>query len=296
MANRNINATNKSHVKYINPKRAVPIQIRSLRFGFKVISSLSTRLATRLAIKAFYKPRRSPLRKSELEKLATAKSFTFVYKKFKLQTYSWGEGKPILFIHGWDGKGIDIKKMIDPLVQAGNRVIVVDMPGHGKSSGNNIDMTDFIGSILLMQEKFGGFDGIITHSFGGLATLTTLLRENLYIKKMVLISSPASVDTVLSSFQSILKFEDEIIDNIRIDANNRTGLTMTNYPTSEMLSSIEKSVLLIHDTNDMIIPFKDARKLNFYLPNSKLIKTDNLGHQKILSDLKVITNVVSFLS
>ncbi|MHA2105661.1 MAG: alpha/beta fold hydrolase [Candidatus Hodarchaeales archaeon] len=296
MANRNIDATNKSHVRYINPHRAVPFQIRSLRFGFKVVSSISTRLGTKMAIKAFYRPRKSPFRKSELEKLATAKTFSFVYKNFKLQTYTWGEGKPLLLIHGWDGKGIDFLNMIDPLVQAGYRVTTVDMPGHGKSTGNNIDMTDFVGSILLMQDKFGEFDNIIAHSFGGLATLTTLIREKLSVKKMVLISSPTSVDTVMSSFQAILELKEEIIENIRIDAYNRTGLTMTNFPSKEQIPKITSPTLLIHDTHDMIIPVNDANKLNTLLPNSKLIKTAGLGHQKILKDSQVISNIISFLT
>jgi pimeloyl-ACP methyl ester carboxylesterase len=296
MANRNIDASNKSYVKYINPKRAIPIQIKSLRFVFKVVSNLSIRLGTKMAVKAFYKPRRSSFKENELEKLHLAKTFTLIYKNFKLQTYTWGEGKPLLFLHGWDGKGIDIHKMIDPLVQAGYQVTTVDMPGHGKSSGDNIDMTDFIGSILLMQEKFGNFYGIIAHSFGGLATLTTLLSKKMSIEKMVLISSPASVDTVMSSFQGILRLKDEILDNIRIDANNRTGLSMTNYPTIESLKTIDKPTLLIHDTHDMIIPFKDANKLNSFLPNAKLLKTENLGHQKILGDSLVISTVVDFLN
>jgi pimeloyl-ACP methyl ester carboxylesterase len=296
MANRSINATNKSHVKYINPHRAVPFQIRFLRFGFKVMSSISISLGSKMAIKAFYKPRRSPFRKSELEKITTAKTFSFVYKNFKLQTYTWGEGKPLLLLHGWDGNGIDFLKMIDPLIQAGHRVTAVDMPGHGKSTGINIDMTDFIGTILLMQEKFGEFESIIAHSFGGLATLSTFLREKLSVEKMVLISSPASVDTVMSSFQAILKLKEEIIENIRIDAHKRTGLTMTNFPSKEQLPTITKPILLIHDTHDMIIPFNDANKLKTLLPNSKLIKTTGLGHQRILGDSQIISNIMSFLT
>ena len=281
-------------MKYINPKRKAPVQISLLRFSFKLMSSLSTSLASKMAIKIFYRPRRSPLKASELEKLTEAKSFTFFYKNFKLQTYYWGEGKPILFIHGWDGKGIDSMKMIDPLVKAGNRVIIIDMPGHGKSTGNNIDMTDFIGSILLMQEKFGIFYGIIGHSFGGLAIITSLLHNKVSLEKLVLISSPASVDTVFTSFQSILKIKDKMLNNIKKDANRRTGLTMINYPSNEDISSINIPTFVIHDTYDMIVPSTDANKLNSLLPESKLLKTDNLGHQRILSDPEVISQVVKF--
>lgn len=296
MANKNVKSSNKSHVKYINPKRAVPIQIRSLRFGFKVISNLSTRLATKMALKVFYRPRKSPLRDNEIEMLSYAKSFTFRYKNFKLQTYTWGEGTPLLLLHGWDGRGIDFLKMIDPLVQAGFRVITIDIPGHGKSTGNNIDMTDFIGSIILMQEKFGNFYSIIAHSFGGLATLATAIRERLSVEKFVLISSPSSVDTVMKSFQSILKLSDEIIENIRIDANKRTGLTMTNYPTPTLLSHIRVPTLLIHDKHDMIIPFNEGNKLDFLLPNSKLVNTTDLGHQRILKNSQVISTIKGFLT
>ncbi|MFW9929544.1 MAG: alpha/beta hydrolase [Candidatus Thorarchaeota archaeon] len=296
MANKNIDTTNKSYVKYINPKHAVPREIRFLRLNFNILSTISTRLATKLALKLFYRPRRSPYSQEELEKLNDGESFTYQYKDYHLKVTTWGEGKPVLFMHGWDGKGIQIIKFIDPLVKMGLKVIIIDAPGHGQSSGKNVDITNFMESILLIQENFGPLYGIIAHSFGGLATILSLLQNKLAIEKIVLISSPASVDTVMDSFKAIFKLKDNIIENIKINANKRTGLSMWKSPTNDELNTIQQPILLIHDTTDSIMPFMDVVKLGNSLQNTKFMKTTGLGHRRILKDPQVISNVLGFLN
>ena len=220
---------------------------------------------------------------------------TIPYRSFKIQTYSWGKGPSVLFVHGWDGAGINVINMIDPLVEAGFRVISIDMPGHGNSSGKNIDITDFIGTILQTQKKFGEFYAIIGHSFGGLVSIVTTLRESISYQKLILISSPSSMDIVFFNFQLMFNLDDKIMKKIWQNTINRTGLPIKTFPSSEDLSHLALPSLIIHDKNDTIIPFKEVKNFKTSLPASSCFYTIGLGHYKILKDRKVINTIINFL-
>lgn len=53
--------------------------------------------------------------------------------------------------------------------------------------------------------------------------------------------------------------------------------------------------LLIHDTQDPLIPMEDVEELQNVWDGCKLIKTDNLGHDRILLSPKVIRSVIDFI-
>jgi len=51
----------------------------------------------------------------------------------KISTYEVGEGPTVLVLHGLGGSKISALPMLPPLVHAGYRLIVPDLPGHGES-------------------------------------------------------------------------------------------------------------------------------------------------------------------
>ena len=46
----------------------------------------------------------------------------------------WGEGaRTVYLVHGWGGRGAQLAALVEPLVEAGHRVVMFDMPAHGDS-------------------------------------------------------------------------------------------------------------------------------------------------------------------
>ena len=65
----------------------------------------------------------------------------------------------------------------------------------------------------------------------------------------------------------------------------------------EEINSIAFSkLLLIHDQNDQIIPFKNSENIALKNPSkTKLIKHENIGHYKMLWNDDVINDILKFL-
>ncbi|MGB2078781.1 MAG: alpha/beta fold hydrolase [Vibrio sp.] len=61
-------------------------------------------------------------------------SFIVHHDEIELQAYEKGQGDPVIFIHGFPDSANAWRHQVDPLVNAGYRVITLDMRGYGLSS------------------------------------------------------------------------------------------------------------------------------------------------------------------
>ena len=118
-----------------------------------------------------------------------------------------GEGKPVLCIHG-GGPGAsawsNFKQNIPAVTDAGYRMIMVDMPGYGKSEfkdGLDEDFFDYMGRML--DDFLDAIDikeqiDVIGNSLGGQAALGLELHNPKRMKHLVLIGSqPTSAGIVI---------------------------------------------------------------------------------------------------
>ena len=68
------------------------------------------------------------------------------------------------------------------------------------------------------------------------------------------------------------------------------------YSVIRALKQVRAQVLWIHDTEDDVTPYKDAKNiLSENLSNIKFITTNGLGHSKIYRDSEVVKTVIDFL-
>ncbi len=118
-----------------------------------------------------------------------------------------GEGEPILCLHG-GGPGAtawsNFKQNIPVITGARRRMVMMDMPGYGKSGfpdGSTEDFFDFMGKMIDGFLSALGIEGavdIIGNSLGGQAALGLELQYPDRIKHLVLIGSqPTSAGIVI---------------------------------------------------------------------------------------------------
>lgn len=114
---------------------------------------------------------------------------------------SIGEGTPVVMLHG-GGPGAtgmsNFARNIEPLVAAGHRVIVPDLPGYGRST-KGVDRTDPFGDLALAVR--GLLDALeldrahlIGNSYGGAAALRLALDRPDRVDRLVLMG-PGGVGT-----------------------------------------------------------------------------------------------------
>ena len=264
----------------------------------KLLQSISPKLTILFAAKLFTTPLKHKIPKRELHMDQNSKQEKLWIPKInkEIQLYHYGNSKrKILLVHGWSGRGTQLVKIADELLQNGFSILSFDAPAHGKSSSKTTIMTEFIASILEIEKKFGPFEFAIGHSLGGMSILNAV-KQKFFINKAVIIGSGDLIQDILNDFVTKLKLKPETAFKMKEHFEKKFGEVMENYAASFVAQSVEIPVLIIHDEHDNEISVKAAHNIHRNLKNGSILITENLGHRKILGDKKVIENIVKFIS
>jgi len=270
---------------------------KSILLTAKFLQAISQNLVTRFAATIFITPikHRIPNREIHMERESIQTKLWVPKINKKIVVYQYGNGeKKILLVHGWSGRGTQLVKIADEMIKLGFGIISFDAPAHGKSEGKTTIMPEFIASILELENQFGLFEYAIGHSLGGMSILNAV-KQNLNIKKAVIIGSGDIIQDILDEFVKNLKLQPEISIQLKLYFENKFGEPMENYSASFAAQSVKIPVLIIHDKNDYDVNIKAALNINENLHKSDLFITEGLGHRKILGDKNVIEKIKQFI-
>ena len=214
-------------------------------------------------------------------------------------TYAWGDSdRPtVLFIHGWSGRGTQVFAYIEPLLQAGYRVISFDGPGHGQTPGKQTSVLQYADVILRMQQHYGHFSAVITHSFGGMA-LAFVMQHGFSTDRAVCICPPADFDRIITNFAHILALPDSVLDTMLNRFHATHGhLIRDLVSTVNNVARIEDCpALLIHDRDDPEITWQDGERVAKAWRGSEFLLTEGLKHRRIVRADNVVTAAVDFIT
>lgn len=288
--------------------------LHALRAGFGAVSRTSPGLAARLGETLMFRTQRRDKTEWERALLARGSRFALASPAGELAAWSWGEGPTVLLVHGWNGRGSQLGRLVDPLVAAGYRVVTFDAPGHGESPGSSSSMLHFADAIEhavdALRPVFGSLGAIVAHSMGAPATVVAMnrfqtraatererpLRESLPVERFVFIAPPIDVRDFVRSFSKLANLgpESELLLGRRIEARFSTSLDSLYAP--RLARSLSEPLLLIHDEEDREVPAAQGRRLAAAWRGSSLWLTRGLGHTRILTEPDVVRRIVGFVS
>lgn len=263
----------------------------------KLFVAISPKLATKFTAKLFTTPikHKIPKREFHMDKESVQEKVFVPSINKEIVVYHYGKSeKKILLVHGWSGRGTQLVKIADELLNLGYTTISFDAPAHGKSKGNSSIMIEFIASILELEKQFGPFEFAIGHSLGGMSILNAI-REKLKVRKVVIIGSGDIIQDIIDDFIKKLELNPEIGIKLREYFEKKYGVEMNYYSASNAAKEILIPVLIIHDENDVDVNVKAAYNIKENLNISELMITKNLGHRKILGNTEVIKRIVEFI-
>lgn len=264
----------------------------------KLLQKTSIPLTVLFAKKLFTTPikYKIPKREHEMEK-NTKQKFVLIPRISKeIMVYHYGTSeRKVLLVHGWSGRGTQLVKIADKLINLGYSTISFDAPAHGKSLGKTTLMPEFIASILELERCYGPFEYAIGHSLGSMSILNAI-KDGLQVKKAVIIGSGDSVNDIVLDFVSKLKLKPIIATKMRASFEKKNNIDMESFSANVAARKIENTkTLIIHDKNDNDVPYSASENIHKHLTGSKIILTEGLGHRKILGDNKVIAKIADFL-
>jgi len=280
------------------PRAAVkePFIIKLFQLGFKIGNFLSPTINSQIACRLWFTPPRFKTPASERQALETSHIESVRFDKHDITTFSWGQSGPtVLLVHGWSGRGTQLGSFVEPLINAGYRVLSFDAPAHGKSSGKQTNLYEISDTILALQKRYGRFDAVISHSFGNPCTALAV-QHGLKTNTLVSISPPATTIGLIDKFTQALhipeKTKDKLIKRIEniFGAHIWKELSMKNQ-----VKEINLPAMVIHDANDTDVPWEEGQTVAYAWNNAPFMITTGLGHRRILRDKKVIDAAIGFI-
>jgi pimeloyl-ACP methyl ester carboxylesterase len=168
--------------------RNVKIRQRGLHLLLTVFWHLSPNATKNIILKKFFKPKSYALTPLEKQFLENGKAFHIHVHDKNIRCWKWGQGPGILFVHGWNGRGVNFAYFFNSFIDAGYSVYTYDAPAHGESEGqvtNYFELSDTVRSFLNPSRGFN-IQGMIAYSIGGSAAINCISKEKPSIRTVLI--------------------------------------------------------------------------------------------------------------
>jgi pimeloyl-ACP methyl ester carboxylesterase len=269
--------------------------MHAIGFVLKIAMIVFPGTVKKLIIKKWETPQHFPMPEIELHASKSAVPDYVTFDDIKIRIWSWGSGPSVVFLHGWAGRGTQVYAYINQLNNAGFRVVGIDLPGHGQSTGKSVNYTHMTKVVASVLQNTDNLHSIITHSFGGLL-FAAVYNNLLPLKKIVFICPPASFETPLNFLRNTLPFSAKINEEITHTVRGSyTNDQFERLSTVKNVARITQPVLILHDKDDHIVPFSDGEEVAKAAKNCVFRVSNGLGHRKILHDKDTVNDIVRFI-
>ena len=295
-------------------RKSTTVRIRNLamRTFFRYAEYVAPGYAGRVANDLWFM---APPRMAELPVPTGGRAFSTLSQGATIQGHVWGEGfrqaqsavarsvPTVYLMHGWGGRGAQFGALVEPLVDAGYRVVMFDAPSHGdsgvvaKSGPRRTHGIEFARALDAVFDEFGPAEAVIAHSLGTIATYLDLRFGWLGTERLVFIAPMTDAMTLFDQFQAALGFGPRTRAAMEAATRDLTGLPVSEFDARLQSTYLEAPLptFVVHDRDDRQTPYADAKAFASAI-GAEFMGTEGLGHRKVLRDPDVIKRVVAFVA
>ena len=250
------------------------------------------------AYQAFFSPSQYEVKPRDRKVIEQGNNDRLPFDGGEVAVTTWGEAGPaVLLMHGWGGARAQMTGFVNPLLEAGYRVVAFDQPAHGESDGTMTNILEIAPTMDLIAEREGPFDAVIAHSFGTLITSYVLVNRDFPPpSRLIYLGSFNRLLDSLPRFQVLANLPDAIIAGLRDMIYANFGKDVLDAIWNEsMTEKIDIPALMFHDVVDNVTPIEDSRAIARVWKSARLIETEGLGHRGALQSADVHKQIVDFL-
>ncbi|MGD1849043.1 MAG: alpha/beta fold hydrolase [Salibacteraceae bacterium] len=265
-----------------------------------MLESVAPSVAGRWGVQLFVKPFRfayPPAEQAWLEK-ANQQELQVVGQPVKV--YRWGKGKPAILMHGWSGRGTQLHRFIQPLINKGFEVIAMDATGHGKSGGKTSNLIEFAAGLEQLITSLDETPVYIGHSLGGAAGYLGMSQNQFQLKRMVSIGTPTIGADIISEFLQRINGRPASGQYLDQYVQKRFGNTFAYYSAIESAKRLQPHyqvpTLVVHGERDREAPVAHSEALHQLLKSAQLLVVPDVGHTSILKNEDVVQRIVEFVA
>jgi pimeloyl-ACP methyl ester carboxylesterase len=267
-----------------------------LRPAMRSLSAVAPGLASRAALRLFRTPPRHSPSEIESTLLAEARTGTLSVARTRdpIPVWIWGEGPPVLLVHGWGSRGARLGSFVAPLVAAGRSVIAFDAPGHGAARERLSSLPEFVLAIEAAAAKYGPFEGIVAHSLGGAAT-TLAMARGVHAERVVFLAPASDPAGYTRGFAELLGLPERVRLGMEARIVEKFGMEWPEFDVPAAAKKLAAPLLIIHDVLDAEVPMAHGEAIVASWPGAVLVRTEGLGHKRIVHAEPVVARAMQFL-
>lgn len=261
--------------------------------SWPLLSWIIPRVTARWAETLFLTPERTPRPASEADYFNSAKKYKI---QNRIAAFEWGEASHplVILLHGWSGRGTQMAAFATPLVEKGFRVVGLDGPAHGDSTGDRTHVGEYSQFLIDIQKELGPYRAIIAHSFGaGCSVLAATC--GLLVDKLILVAGPSRYELVVQSYLDAIKLSPKSQMHFIDDLAELVKLRVSEMNVGKLGQTLAIPAMIVHDKDDKEVNIRAAEEIKSNWPNAELLVTSGLGHRRVLRDPKVVASVVDFI-
>ncbi|SDI05859.1 Esterase/lipase [Pseudomonas benzenivorans] len=237
----------------------------------------------------FMTPRELPPREWELPLLGQAERITL---RFGLSALRWGSGPAVLLMHGWEGRPTQFAELIKTLVRAGYGVVALEGPAHGRSPGQEANVVLFARALLEAAGEMPPLKAVIGHSMGGASALLAT-QLGLRTEVVVSIAAPARILTMLRRFARFMGLPAQARAQFIRLVEQHAGMPVAQLDVARY--QLDFPGLVVHAADDPMVPFSEAEAIHEAWFDSRLLRLEQGGHQRVLADPRLQAAVLQLL-
>lgn len=283
-------------------KLAQRLLIGYYKTKLKTLAMVSPRKAAEAAFRIFCTPHGAKPSGKLPPVFHKAEKLRLVSGGLALRGYRWTadrpNGKKILIVHGFRSYAAKFEKFVPLLRREGFEVLAFDAPAHGYSEGKLINAYLYKEALQDIEAVHGPFYALLGHSLGGLAA--ALAFETLpgnQDRKLVLVAPITETSSTIRDFFNMIPVEDSVKKAFDGLISEITGKPMPWLSVSRIVREIKAKILWVHDRQDTICPYEDVQPLLAEnLPHIRFLVTENLGHNHIYKEQRVVSEIIQFLA
>lgn len=265
------------------------------RAMFRLLWQVSPHHAIERAMRVMLTPPRHSFSDAELLALEEASLLPVPMISGRLIAWRWGRAADpaVVLVHGWGGRGTQLRGLVAPLLAHGFSVVTYDAPGHGMTGGGESSLPHMLQGLTAVLDHLGPVHAIVSHSVGAAVT-AAVLAQRPEIKCAVLIAPPASLTAHSRRIAETLQWPEALRAAMQRRIEYRFGVDWSEFEAERARG--DQPLLVIHDREDREVPFSEGRRHVANWPRSRLLATCGLGHRRVLEDVGVIKAVTDFVA